>query len=92
MQGHLTQFNSANTVEHCLQQVIGPQPPSRLHLGPGRGGGVHHQPGPSTCQAQETQGPERVRNFPKVTEPRGGDLVKVFGVDEIFTILWVHTG
>lgn len=37
---------------------------------------------PSTCRAQETQ--ERVRNFPKVTEPRS--RVKDMGVDEIFTL------
>lgn len=39
---------------------------------------------PSTSWAQETQ--ERVRNFPKVTEPRSRDLVKDVGVDEIFTL------
>ena len=43
--------------------------------------GARTRRSPVTCWAQETQGPDRVRDFPKVTEPRSRDLVKDLGVD-----------
>lgn len=76
-----------------MQQGTGPAWAASLHppctWGQGKEG-VHHQPGLSPCQAQEAQGSEMARNFPKVTEP-GCDLVEASEVNGIFMVWWVHT-
>lgn len=64
---------------------LGGIPSLLLHL-------VPSPPSPSTGQVLGTQGPERVSNFPKVTEPRSSDLVEALRVDETFPGWWLCIG